>query len=78
MKRDDEGIRIMQDLLAAQPLGVLATSMAGQPYTSLVAFVADADLRQVWFATERATRKYQLVQRFQGVREFVFDATPQG
>ncbi len=58
MKRDDNVIRVVRDLLAAQSLGVLATSLAGQPHPSLVAFVAGADLRQVWFATERATRKY--------------------
>jgi len=58
MKNDDDVTQAMRALLAAQSLGVLATSLAGQPYTSLVAFVACADLRQVWFATERATRKY--------------------
>jgi heme iron utilization protein len=45
-------------LLAAQQLAVLATQRAGQPYTSLVAFVSAGDLRQILFVTERATRKY--------------------
>ncbi|MCX7004410.1 MAG: pyridoxamine 5'-phosphate oxidase family protein [bacterium] len=61
MKSGDDVIQEIHDLLATQSLGVLATSLAGQPYTSLVAFAASTDLRQVWFVTERATRKYQNV-----------------
>ncbi len=68
MKSDDDVIREVHDLLAAQSLGVLASSLAGQLYTSFVAFAVTADLRQVWFATARATRKYQ--------KELLFDAAP--
>ncbi len=49
---------LLRRLCAAQYLGVLATEGAGRPYTSLVAFVASEDLRYLYFATPRATRKY--------------------
>jgi nitroimidazol reductase NimA-like FMN-containing flavoprotein (pyridoxamine 5'-phosphate oxidase superfamily) len=48
----------LKDLFASQRLGVLATYGEGQPYSSLVAFVATNDLKYLVFATTRATRKY--------------------
>ena len=48
----------LQQLFAAQQLAVVATSSGGQPYTSLVAYVAAEDLRRLFFITSRATRKY--------------------
>ncbi len=49
---------IVRNLLSSQLLAVLATQMSGQPYTNLVAFAASADLKEVLFATARATRKF--------------------
>jgi nitroimidazol reductase NimA-like FMN-containing flavoprotein (pyridoxamine 5'-phosphate oxidase superfamily) len=48
----------LQQLFDTQQLAVVATSDGGQPYTSLVAYVASADLRRLFFITSRATRKY--------------------
>ncbi len=48
----------LSKMLASQNLAVLATHDSGQPYTSLVAFAASADLKQLYFATSRSTRKY--------------------
>jgi len=48
----------VRELLQSQMLGVLATSHAGHPYTSLVALVGSDDLRHIWFATSRSTHKY--------------------
>ncbi|MCJ7683600.1 MAG: pyridoxamine 5'-phosphate oxidase family protein [Desulfobacteraceae bacterium] len=48
----------LTQLLNDQRLAVLSTHSAGQPYASLVSFAATADLRQLLFATTRATRKY--------------------
>ncbi len=45
-----------------QQLAVLATSQRGQPYTSLVAFAFSDDLRRLFFATTRATRKFANLQ----------------
>jgi len=48
----------LKRLFASQRLAVLATQHGGEPYTSLVAFTARDDLKQLFFATTRATRKY--------------------
>lgn len=45
-------------LLTSQNLAVLATQDQGQPYTSLVAFAVSADMKSLYFATSRSTRKY--------------------
>jgi nitroimidazol reductase NimA-like FMN-containing flavoprotein (pyridoxamine 5'-phosphate oxidase superfamily) len=46
------------DLLKGQNLAVLSTHHKGQPYASLVVFAATEDIKQILFATTRATRKY--------------------
>lgn len=46
------------ELLQTQSTGVLATSYEGHPYTTLVAFAASADLKEIFFTTHRSTRKY--------------------
>jgi hypothetical protein len=51
-------------LLAGQRLGVLATREPRAPYQSLVAFAASADLRHLYFATAKDTRKYANLVRF--------------
>lgn len=56
---DQERLQDMiRSLLQTQPLAVLATQSQGQPYTNLMAFAATHDLKQVVFATNRATRKF--------------------
>jgi nitroimidazol reductase NimA-like FMN-containing flavoprotein (pyridoxamine 5'-phosphate oxidase superfamily) len=45
-------------LFEQQKLGVLSTHNRGEPYASLVAFAATDDLKQLVFATPRATRKF--------------------
>jgi nitroimidazol reductase NimA-like FMN-containing flavoprotein (pyridoxamine 5'-phosphate oxidase superfamily) len=49
-------------LLGSQRLGVLATHRQGQPHTSLVAFTATADGRELIFATTRSSRKFANLQ----------------
>ena len=48
----------LKDLCASQKLAVVATHCGGQPYASLVAFVASDDLRDIFFVTARTTRKF--------------------
>jgi nitroimidazol reductase NimA-like FMN-containing flavoprotein (pyridoxamine 5'-phosphate oxidase superfamily) len=48
----------IRDLFRTQKLAVLSTQNSGQPYASLVAFVASEDLQHLVFATPRTTRKY--------------------
>jgi len=49
---------MLRALFDSQPLAVLATQDGRQPYTNLVAFVADEDLKNIYFATKRRTRKH--------------------
>lgn len=45
-------------LFRSQKLAVLATNKKGVPYTSLVAFVASRDLKEIIFATLKGTTKF--------------------
>lgn len=50
--------RLVLELLNEQAYGVLGTNHKGHAYASLVAFTATEDVRSIYFATTRATRKY--------------------
>ena len=52
----------LHQLFASQKLAVLSTQHEGQPYASLIAFAAADDLRELYFATPRATRKYAYLE----------------
>lgn len=52
----------IRELLDSQRFAVLATNQDGQPYASLVAFLFSEDLRQLFFATIRASRKFTNLQ----------------
>ncbi len=49
---------ILKQLLSSQQVGTLATQDREQPYTSLVAYAANKDLKTVVFVTAGGTRKY--------------------
>lgn len=49
----------LKALFDSQRLAVLATQSGGQPHGCLVAFACSADLRYLFFATDRNTRKYR-------------------
>jgi len=46
------------ELFRSQNLAALSTHHAGQPYASLVAFYAADDLKHIYFATPKTTRKF--------------------
>jgi len=50
--------RTVGELLRSQKMAVLSTHYKGKPYASLMVFAATEDLKQILFATTRATRKY--------------------
>ena len=52
----------IRNLFAVTRLAVLATDHDGSPYTSLVAFAASGDLREIYFATKKETRKYHYLK----------------
>ncbi|WP_313951647.1 pyridoxamine 5'-phosphate oxidase family protein [Accumulibacter sp.] len=58
MSTDVEIQRILSDLFRSQRFAVLATDGHGQPFTSLMAFVASTDLRQLVVLTDRTTCKF--------------------
>jgi nitroimidazol reductase NimA-like FMN-containing flavoprotein (pyridoxamine 5'-phosphate oxidase superfamily) len=49
----------VRSLLSGQRLAVVATHTAGQPYANLVAFAESPDLKSLYFATARSTRKFE-------------------
>lgn len=51
-------IECIRQLLSQQYFGVLATAREGAPYTSLVAFNSEPELRHIIVSTNRATRKF--------------------
>jgi len=52
-------IRELRQLFSSQGLAVLSTQERGQPYCNLVACASTEDLKELVFATTRATRKYE-------------------
>lgn len=48
----------LKELFSTQNLATLATHNDGQPYASLVAFLASEDLKYVYFVTPTTTRKF--------------------
>jgi nitroimidazol reductase NimA-like FMN-containing flavoprotein (pyridoxamine 5'-phosphate oxidase superfamily) len=58
LKSLDSVRKDLKKLFSTQPLAVLSTQNKGQPYGSLVAFASSKDLKELYFATTRATRKY--------------------
>lgn len=62
MKEKHQIKPILSELFTSQKLAVLGTHQEGQPYGSLVAFAATPDLKNLVFATTRATRKFANLQ----------------
>jgi hypothetical protein len=54
----DETLALIRELLESQWLAVLSTQDHGQPYCNIIAIAATDDLKNLLFATTRATRKY--------------------
>lgn len=49
----------ISELFESQSLAVLSTQKNDQPYSSLVAFAASAELKYFYFLTPKTTRKYE-------------------
>jgi general stress protein 26 len=59
---DDDLKRMINKLLAEQRLAVLSSYMDDQPYPNLIAFVHTNDLKNIFFATLRSTKKYENIK----------------
>ncbi|PKL46826.1 MAG: hypothetical protein CVV42_15090 [Candidatus Riflebacteria bacterium HGW-Riflebacteria-2] len=55
-------IDTVKELLFAQRLGILATVNDDSPYTSIVGFAAEPDMKSIYFGTPRATLKLRNIQ----------------
>jgi nitroimidazol reductase NimA-like FMN-containing flavoprotein (pyridoxamine 5'-phosphate oxidase superfamily) len=53
----------IKELLDQQILGVLATQGEKYPYNTLVAYAFSEDLRYIFFATRKHTRKYNNIMK---------------
>jgi nitroimidazol reductase NimA-like FMN-containing flavoprotein (pyridoxamine 5'-phosphate oxidase superfamily) len=58
MTQYDEIKKQIRKLFRKQKLAVLSTHDSGQPYANLIAFVGQEDLKEIFFVTPRATRKF--------------------
>jgi len=58
-----ETLLLITQLFNSQHLSVVATQNRGQPHQSLVAFMHRDELRHLFFATSRSTRKYEYIRR---------------
>jgi nitroimidazol reductase NimA-like FMN-containing flavoprotein (pyridoxamine 5'-phosphate oxidase superfamily) len=58
MDQYDQFRHRLRELFDSQKLAVLSTHRGGQPYASLVAFLATTDLRYIFFITPKTTRKF--------------------
>ena len=59
MESNDKFRQSLEELFNAQNLAALSTHNDGQPYTSLVAFHASDDLKNIYFVTPKTTRKFR-------------------
>ena len=62
MTKDADPLELLRQLFALQRSAALATTEAGRPYLSLMAFAASEDLQYMVIATYRNTRKYRNMQ----------------
>jgi heme iron utilization protein len=65
----------LKDVLSSQRLGVLATTGEIYPYTSLVGFAVSEDLKNIIFATIKATRKYENLKNHPNVSILIHNTT---
>jgi len=65
----------IRELLHQQPLAVLATRGEEYPYCTLVGFAVSDDLKSLFFATIRDTRKFHNIQRYSQVSMLVDSRT---
>ena len=65
----------IKELLDQQKLGVLATQGEKYPYSTLVAYAFSEDLRYIFFATMKHTRKYTNIMRHHHVSMLIDSRT---
>jgi hypothetical protein len=77
MKNQDTVRKEVCRLIADQPLAVLSTHQAGQPYASLVAIAGTSNLADIYFLTARDTSKFMNILEDSRVAMLVDNRTNQ-
>jgi nitroimidazol reductase NimA-like FMN-containing flavoprotein (pyridoxamine 5'-phosphate oxidase superfamily) len=77
MEKPEDIHKRLRELFDSQKLAVIATHNSGQPYASLVAFVATDDLKQIHFVTPKTTRKFANLNKDHRVAVLVNSSTNQ-
>jgi nitroimidazol reductase NimA-like FMN-containing flavoprotein (pyridoxamine 5'-phosphate oxidase superfamily) len=68
MTSDDEAVKEkIYNLAKEQPFGILCTQIQGQPYGSMIGFAFSDDLKHAVFATPKATRKYENLNKCKNI-----------
>jgi hypothetical protein len=62
MEESSQVYNDLKSLIVSQKLAVLSTHRKGHPYSSLVCFFTSEDLKWIFFATPRTTRKFANIQ----------------
>lgn len=65
----------IKELLEQQKLAVLATQGKNYPYNTLVAYAFSEDLRYIFFATRKHTRKYNNIMKHHHVSMLIDSRT---
>lgn len=77
MNKSDQLWQRIHALFDTQKLAVLCTQHKGQPYASLVAFLAADDLKKIYFATPNTTRKFANLTQDHRVAVLINDSSNQ-
>lgn len=59
MNKTNQLKNVIKNISSKELFGVLATSVNDLPYTNLIAFVLQDDLKKLFFATPRDTKKFK-------------------
>ncbi len=74
----EEARTIIKDMLCRQRLAVLATHSMDFPYASLIFFWASENLRSIFFATSKKTRKFMFISASSMVSLLIDDRQEDG
>jgi len=66
---------LIQDIANTQYFAVLSTVDEGHPYSNLVSFAITRDLKSLIFVTDRETRKYRNIKKYNKVALIVDNRT---
>lgn len=75
MKDINKKKELISNICASQYFGVLATSRENKPYTTIVAFVLDDDLQNLYFSTPRDTKKFSQLSSNKAVSFLVHNSS---